>query len=127
MYNLQPGAYNKFTFPQLIILKGNVEMKEEAYQIQNIRSCHVALEAPLQIFLTITMISLGKLNASPSTLNTTYFNIDLTWLPIVSTSVSVLTIMASFFKTSHVFEYKRGFGFFILIPIFCFRMITLQG
>jgi hypothetical protein len=77
----------------------------------------VALEAPLQKFLTVTMISLEKLKITPTTLTTTNFNIDILWLPIISIVVSAVTILASVSKTSTVFGWGRSFGLILFFYI----------
>ena len=56
----------------------------------------------------------------------TYATIDLNWLPILSISLSALTILSSFYKTTSYFL-KDNFWYLrcaIFLPIFIFRMTS---
>ena len=88
----------------------------------------MALEAPFQVFLTITMISLNIIQANLSSYQSTYVSIDLNWLPVVSISLSAIAIFTSLLRTSaELFKGKSWIGIFaIVFPIFVFRMVTWQ-
>jgi hypothetical protein len=81
----------------------------------------VALEAPLQVFLTATMLSM---NINPPSYQSNF----LKWLPVVSMLVSLITIFISLLKTT-ADVLKNETWFFrlaIVIPIFVFRMVAWQ-
>ncbi len=67
-----------------------------------------------------------KTHYSPEKIQVAYATIDLSWLPIVSITLSVVTILVSFLKTAtHIFEditwYLRNV---IFLSIFIFRITT---
>ena len=69
---------------------------------------------------------MDKNHNSPEKIQVAYATIDLSWLPIVSITLSVVTILVSFLKTAtHIFEditwYLRVV---IFLSIFIFRMAT---
>jgi len=81
----------------------------------------VALEAPLQVFLTATMLSM---NINPPSYQSNF----LKWLPVVSMLVSLITIFISLLKTTAE-ALKDETWFFrlaIVIPIFVFRIMAWQ-
>ncbi len=58
----------------------------------------------------------------------TYTVIDISWLPLVSIGISVVTIFISFMRTSNVISKEKGkcFGNLAFLSIFIFRMATWQ-
>ena len=69
---------------------------------------------------------MNKTHYSPEKIQVAYATIDLSWLPIVSITLSVVTILFSFLKTAtHIFEditwYLRNV---IFLSIFIFRITT---
>jgi hypothetical protein len=63
---------------------------------------------------------------SPEKIKVTYASIDLSWLPIVSITFSVVTILVSFLKTAtQIFPGNSIYlRVIILLSIFIFRMVT---
>jgi hypothetical protein len=94
----------------------------------------VAIEAPFQIMLTATLISLGVLKL-PGTEQNSFknaygFEIDFQWWPVATTILSFLGIL---FGTLWMFspivkETGKVVGYLTFIPIFLFRFdIHLQS
>ena len=89
----------------------------------------MAIEAPFQIMLTATLMSLGVLKL-PGTEHQTFknaygFEIDFIWWPVVSSIISLIGIL---FGTLWMFEpivkeTGKIIGYAIFIPIFLFRQI----
>ena len=87
----------------------------------------MAIEAPFQIMLTGTLMSLGVLKL-PGTEHKTWINaygfgIDFIWWPVVS---SILSLIGILFGTLWMFEpivKETGqiVGYITFIPIFLFR------
>jgi len=87
----------------------------------------VAIEAPFQIMLTITLMSMGVLRL-PGTEHETFtnaygFEIDFQWWPVFSSVISVIGIL---FGTLWMFqpivnETNRMVGYLTFLPIFVFR------
>ncbi len=69
---------------------------------------------------------MNKSHSSPDKIQVTYASIDLSWLPIVSITFSVLTILVTFLKTArHIFQENTLYlCFVIFLSIFIFRMVT---
>jgi hypothetical protein len=95
---------------------------------QEIRAWNIAIEAPCQVFLTITLISLKKIKVSPLPYKSMYTTINLSWWPIVTISYSVLTILVSFLKTASkiLIELDWSLRVIISLPIVIFRMAVWQ-
>jgi hypothetical protein len=95
---------------------------------QAIRAWNIAIEAPSQVFLTITLISWKKITASPLAYNSAHSTINLSWMPIVTITYSVLTILISFLKTTSkvLIELDWSLRVVISLPIFIFRMLVWQ-
>ncbi len=81
----------------------------------------MALEAPLQVFLTATMLSM---NINPPSYQSNF----LKWLPVISMLVSLITIFISLLKTAaEVLKHETWLcRLAIVIPIFVFRMMAWQ-
>jgi hypothetical protein len=69
---------------------------------------------------------LNKTHSSPEKMQVAYATIDISWLPLVSITFSVMTILVSFLKTTaHIFQDHPWYlRVVIFLSIFIFRMVT---
>jgi hypothetical protein len=74
----------------------------------------------------IKSLFLNKIPFSPKKMQVAYASIDLSWLPIVSITFSVMTILIAFLKTAtHIFQDNAWYLRVVtLLSIFIFRMVT---
>ncbi len=72
------------------------------------------------------LLFLNKTHSSPKKIQVAYATIDLSWMPIVSITFSVMTILVSFMKTAtHIFQDHPWYlRVVIFLSIFIFRMVT---
>ena len=101
----------------------------EFFYLQDIKATHVAIEAPFQILLKLTMISMNILPL-PGSENVSIRNgfgveINLSWFPIVSTCLSVIGILSGALWIIEPVENETHFiiGKATFLPIFFFRML----
>ncbi len=87
----------------------------------------MAIEAPFQIMLTVTLMSMGVLRL-PGTENETLrnaygFEIDFQWWPVFSSIISVIGILLGtlWMFQPIVNETNRMVGYLTFLPIFAFR------
>ncbi len=69
---------------------------------------------------------MNKTHSSPDKIQVAYANIDLSWLPILSITFSVMTILVAFLKkATHIFQDHPWYlRVVIFLSIFIFRMVT---
>ncbi len=87
----------------------------------------MAIEAPFQIMLTVTLMSMGVLKL-PGTEHETFknaygFEINFQWWPVFSSIISVIGILLGtlWMFQPIVEETNRIVGYLTFIPIFAFR------